>query len=116
MLFNLFMIGLLERLNAIEGVHHTIYADDITIWVCDGGAGEIEQWPQKAVEVVEEYLVGTGLVCSPEKSELLLYCPTLRGRPPKGYVQHAAYKKFAYAPKTAKKYPRSSRLKYLDSS
>ncbi|XP_075550265.1 uncharacterized protein LOC142583658 [Dermacentor variabilis] len=78
MLFNLSMIGLSEHLNAIQRVHHTIYADDITIWVCEGSDEEIEQRLQTAVEVVEEYLVGTSLVCSPEKSELLLYRSTLR--------------------------------------
>ncbi|XP_065299500.1 uncharacterized protein [Dermacentor albipictus] len=60
MLFKLSMIGLPERLNAI-------YADDITIGVCERSGGEIEQWLQTAVVMVEEYLVGTGIVCSLEK-------------------------------------------------
>ncbi|KAL1478615.1 hypothetical protein MTO96_034955 [Rhipicephalus appendiculatus] len=39
---------------------------------------------QEAVEAVECYLADTGLRCSPEKSELLLYRPRKLGRPPKG--------------------------------
>ncbi|XP_075539955.1 uncharacterized protein LOC142574831 [Dermacentor variabilis] len=31
-LFNLVMIGLSERLSKIQGLNHTVYADDITIW------------------------------------------------------------------------------------
>ncbi|KAH6948281.1 hypothetical protein HPB50_023335 [Hyalomma asiaticum] len=42
---------------------------------------------KKVLEVVEDYLAGTGLRCSPKKSELLLYRPTLRERPPKGFVK-----------------------------
>ncbi|XP_037515219.1 uncharacterized protein LOC119391623 [Rhipicephalus sanguineus] len=113
MLFNLVMIGLLERLNAIEGVHHAIYADDITIWVCEGSDGEIEQRLQTAVEVVEQYLVGTGLVCSPEKSELLLYRPTLKGRPPKCYIRHAEHEYICVRTKEGHEIPRVKQITML---
>lgn len=91
MLFNLIMIGLPEKLEDIEGINHSLYADDITIWISQGSDGEIEQKLQEAVCKVEEYLTGTGLECSPEKSELLLYRPTLKGRPPKGYIKEREY-------------------------
>lgn len=85
MLFNLVMIGLPEMLNKIEGINHTIYADDITIWTIENtNAGQMEARLQEAVEAVESYLTDTGLECSPEKSELLLYRPRKMGRPPKG--------------------------------
>lgn len=87
MLFNLVMIGLAKRLQTVNNVSHTIYADDITIWSIKGSDGQIETALQKALEVVEDYLAGTGLRCSPKKSELLLYRPTLRGRPPKDFVK-----------------------------
>lgn len=84
MLFNLVMIGLAEKLQELEDVRHTIYADDITIWVHEGSDGHIETALQLAVDTIEEHLMGTGLRCSPTKSELLLYRPTQRGRPPGG--------------------------------
>ncbi|KAH6937945.1 hypothetical protein HPB50_005457 [Hyalomma asiaticum] len=77
----------IEELQTVNNVSHTIYADDITIWSIKGSDGQIETALQKALEVVEDYLAGTGLRCSPKKSELLLYRPTLRGRPPKGFVK-----------------------------
>lgn len=83
MLFNLALLGLPSQLQKIPGLHHTLYADDITLWVCEGSDGFIEQILQEAIHTVERYLQGTGLSCSAEKSELLLYRPTLKGRPPK---------------------------------
>lgn len=79
MLFNLALIGLPTKLQEIEGLNHTIYADDITLCAKDSNDGQIEQTIQTAIETVEQYLKGTGLVCSAEKSELLLYVPTRRG-------------------------------------
>ncbi|XP_037561408.1 protein YkfC-like [Dermacentor silvarum] len=38
-LFNLVMIRLAEKLQELEDVRHTIYADDITIWVNEGSDG-----------------------------------------------------------------------------
>lgn len=49
MLFNLALIGLPTKLQAIEGLNHTIYADDITLWVRSGSDGEIEEMLQTAV-------------------------------------------------------------------
>lgn len=91
MLFNLIMIGLAQKLQKVENVEHTIYADDITIWVNRGSDGQIESSLQEAIDVVEEHLRHTGLRCSPKKSELLLYRPTQKGRPPKGSKQEREY-------------------------
>ena len=79
-LFNVAMIGFPTRLKEITGLHHSLYADDITLWVAGGSDGHIEETLQTAVNIVEEYVAHKGLECSPEKSELLFYNPTCRGR------------------------------------
>lgn len=84
-LFNLVMIGLSEQLSKIEGLNHTIYADDVTIWCSTGSDGFIESTLQEAIETTESYLEHTGLKCSPAKSELLIYLPKRRGAKPKGW-------------------------------
>lgn len=113
MLFNLILIGLPEKLNKIESLHHSIYADDITIWVCDGSDGSIEQRLQTAIDTVEEHLIGTGLTCSAEKSELLLYRPTLRGRPPNGYDRNEAYEEIKVHTRDGRSIPIVNQLKVL---
>lgn len=79
-LFNLVMVGVAEKLQDIEDVQHTIYADDITLWVRRGSDGHIETTLQSAIDAIESHLQGTGLRCSPQKSELLLYRPAQRGK------------------------------------
>ncbi|XP_070392692.1 uncharacterized protein [Dermacentor albipictus] len=79
-LFNVAMIGLPAELENIEGLHHSLYADDITLWVTGGSDGQIEEVLQTAIHTVEKYVMDKGLRCSPQKSELLLYRPTRRGR------------------------------------
>lgn len=86
MLFNIALVGLPTKLQEIEGLNHSLYADDITLWVAEGCDGHIEQTLQRAIETVEQYLKNTGLSCSAEKSELLVYKPTRRGRKPNGAV------------------------------
>lgn len=81
LLFNLVLLGLPEKLLGIHGLCHSIYADDITLWVPGGGCdGHVERTLQAGVDEVQEYLRGTGLECSATKSELLIYKPTSRGR------------------------------------
>lgn len=81
LLFNLVMIGVAERLNAqVPQVRYTIYADDITLWVPGGSDGHIEETLQEAVNAIEDQLDGTGLRCSPQKSELLIVPPPGRYR------------------------------------
>ncbi|KAG0417229.1 hypothetical protein HPB47_005776 [Ixodes persulcatus] len=69
------MIGLLEKLNEIEGLNHSIYVDDITLWVAGGSDGLIQDTLQEAMRTVEEYVIPRGLACFPQKSELLLLKP-----------------------------------------
>lgn len=80
-LFNLCMIGLSRKLSNISNIHHTIYADDLTIWCTGGSEGQVQDALTEAVQTVEEYLRPTGLRCSPHKSELLLYRKEKGGRP-----------------------------------
>lgn len=75
LLFNLVMIGLARPLEGITQVRHTIYADDITLWVPGGGDGHIENTLQEAVTAIEDHLADTGLRCAPQKSELLIVAP-----------------------------------------
>lgn len=75
LLFNLVMIGVANKLNTIQNVKYTIYADDITIWKTQGSDGQLEAALQEAVSAVEDYLQHTGLKCSPAKSELMLITP-----------------------------------------
>uniref|UniRef100_L7LX14 Putative tick transposon n=1 Tax=Rhipicephalus pulchellus TaxID=72859 RepID=L7LX14_RHIPC len=113
MLFNLIMIGLAKRLQTVSNVNHTIYADDITIWSFRGSDGQIETALQDAIEVVEEYLAGTGLRCSPKKSELLLYRPTLKGRPPKSFVKTRANEEIKLHTKDGGTIPIVKRIRVL---
>ncbi|KAM7293672.1 hypothetical protein ISCGN_023270 [Ixodes scapularis] len=59
---------------------HSIYADDITLWVTGGSDGYIEEVLQEAIRVVEEYVAPRGLACSPQKPELLLLRPKRGGK------------------------------------
>lgn len=87
MLFNLALIGLPPKLQEIDGSNHTIYAHDITLWVSDGNDRHVENTLQHAIEAVEQYPAGTGLACSAEKSELLIYIPSRHGRKPRNYEE-----------------------------
>ncbi|KAM7294229.1 hypothetical protein ISCGN_023746 [Ixodes scapularis] len=53
-LFNVAMICLPAKLEKIAGLQHSIYADDITLWVTGGSNGFIEEVLQLAIRVVEE--------------------------------------------------------------
>lgn len=74
------MIGVAGRLDELPHVKYTIYADDITLWVPGGSDGHIETTLQEAVDCIEASLRGTGLRCSPQKSELLILPPPGRYR------------------------------------
>ncbi|KAM7303190.1 hypothetical protein ISCGN_013171 [Ixodes scapularis] len=80
-LFKVAMIGLPEKLEAIGGLHHSIYADDITLWVTGGSDGFIQDTLQEAIRAVESYVEPRGLACSPQKSELLLLKPVRAAMP-----------------------------------
>lgn len=86
LLFNLAMLRLAKALEQLTHIHYALYADDLTIWCTGGSDGHVESVLQEAVDTVEKNLAGTGLRCSQQKSELLLYRPTRRGRKPAGWV------------------------------
>nr|XP_037285050.1 uncharacterized protein LOC119177979 [Rhipicephalus microplus] len=87
MIFNLIMIGLPERLDAIEGINHTIYTDDVTVWTTvNTSVGEMHERMQQDVRAVKRHLEGTGLVCSPDKSEILLHRPRKKGPHPQAVL------------------------------
>nr|XP_050023999.1 uncharacterized protein LOC126518199 [Dermacentor andersoni] len=63
-LFNLATIRLPEQLNQIPDLHHSPYADDITLWMVKRSDGDIETTLQQAVDTVEKYVTDKGLACS----------------------------------------------------
>lgn len=71
LLFNVAMVGLAHELHRIDGIHHAMYADDITVWATRGSLGEKEYNLQQAATCVEQYAQARGLACATEKSELL---------------------------------------------
>ncbi|KAM7306314.1 hypothetical protein ISCGN_010045 [Ixodes scapularis] len=85
-LFNVAMIGLPKKLETIGGLHYSIYADDITLWVTGGSDGFIQDTLQEAIRVVESYVEPRGLACSPQKSELLLLKPISVMNPKEWYA------------------------------
>lgn len=74
------MIGLSERLDKIEDLRYTIYADDLTLWINRGSDGHIEDILQQAIDEIENYLETLGLKCSAEKSEALFLVPSTSGK------------------------------------
>ncbi|XP_037576685.1 uncharacterized protein LOC119458896 [Dermacentor silvarum] len=86
-LFNLALAGLGNKLDQIENVKYTIYADDVTLWIPGGSLGSVENALQQAMDAIEEYLAPTGLRCSPAKSELLVYNPSRSGPKPKSEIR-----------------------------
>lgn len=72
--FYLVMIKGADGLGRLE-VKHTLYADDITLWSTRGEEQETQNELQEAIRTIEETLEGTGLKCSPSKSELLIINP-----------------------------------------
>ncbi|KAG0416780.1 hypothetical protein HPB47_006144 [Ixodes persulcatus] len=63
LLFNIAMMQLPHLLARVEGIQHSLYADDITIWTTEGSLGDIEERLQRAI--------GCDLQCAPAKSKLL---------------------------------------------
>ncbi|KAG0419117.1 hypothetical protein HPB47_004355, partial [Ixodes persulcatus] len=79
-LFNVAMIGLPSLLEKIHGLNHSLYADDVTLWVAGGSDGHMQDTLQQAINAVEGYVEPKGLSCSPQNSEQLLYRPTRIGQ------------------------------------
>ncbi|KAH6946095.1 hypothetical protein HPB50_011622 [Hyalomma asiaticum] len=67
------MVGLLRKLAHVEGIKHTVCGDKVAIRCTGGSEGQVVGTMQESVDVTEQYLLPTGLSCSPAKSELLLY-------------------------------------------
>lgn len=80
-LFNATLIPLARALHNIPHLHHTLYADDITLWTTHGSDGNIEETLQTAANITQQHAQSIGLSCSPEKSELLLIRPSPRTLP-----------------------------------
>lgn len=77
MLFNLVMAKVGKRLTR-EGIGHSIYADDLTLWCVGKGVEETRDTLQRGIDAIEEELAGTGLECSHEKSAYVVVGPRSR--------------------------------------
>ncbi|XP_037577052.1 uncharacterized protein LOC119459315 [Dermacentor silvarum] len=86
LLFNIAMCKLSQKLSEVEGINHTLYADDITIWCVGGCEGRVEEALQEALDRREAFLAGARLRLSSSKSQLFLYRSSRRGVKPKGWV------------------------------
>uniref|UniRef100_L7M241 Putative tick transposon n=1 Tax=Rhipicephalus pulchellus TaxID=72859 RepID=L7M241_RHIPC len=73
LLFNIALLQLPGKLNAIPYIRHALYADDVTIWTTHGNLGQIEEALQMAADEVQHEAEACGLRCAPEKSELLMF-------------------------------------------
>ncbi|XP_050032352.1 uncharacterized protein [Dermacentor andersoni] len=73
-LFHLAMRTLPPKLNEVPGLRHTLYADDITLWTCEGSDGTAEML-QHATDIVLQHVNAARLECSQHKSELLMRPP-----------------------------------------
>lgn len=72
LLINLVIRDLPERLKNIKGINHSIYADDLTVWMTAGAAGTKQDASQEAVYRIQAYPRNCGLACALEKSEMLI--------------------------------------------
>ncbi|KAM7314805.1 hypothetical protein ISCGN_004589 [Ixodes scapularis] len=81
-LFNVALIGLPKLLADIPHLHHSLYADDLTLWITRGSDGQIEETLQTAIDRIGDYLDTVGLTCSATKSEYIII-PSPGRRPPK---------------------------------
>lgn len=80
LLFNLALIKLPPALTAIPGLHHSIYADDVTLWATKGSDAELEDSLNQGAHAVCSIAAQAGLTCTPSKSALLLLPPPVRRR------------------------------------
>lgn len=110
MLFNLVMIGVAEKLADIEHLRHTIYADDITLWVTGGNGAHIEGALQAYVDAIEDQLESTGLRCSPSKSELLVLPPAYNVR---DNTRQREYEKILIVIKSSNVIPEVGKIRIL---
>lgn len=69
-LFNCTMNSLSEQLDQISLIHHSIYADNATLWSRKGHTEEVRHKLQKVADTVQAFAYGNDLKCSFTKSKL----------------------------------------------
>lgn len=65
------MVGFAHELQCIDGIHHAMYANDITTWATRGSLREKEHNLQQAVTCIEQHVQARGLACATKKSKFL---------------------------------------------
>ncbi|XP_049268985.1 LOW QUALITY PROTEIN: uncharacterized protein LOC125757435 [Rhipicephalus sanguineus] len=71
-LFNIAMHQLPRRLADVSGLKHAVYADDVTVWTHQGSIGEQEDVLQRALNIIHDYALETGLQTAPDKIEFVV--------------------------------------------
>ncbi|KAG0416582.1 hypothetical protein HPB47_006300 [Ixodes persulcatus] len=71
-LFNLVMARIPSLFEAVPSLHFAVYADDVTMWVTTGSAGEQEHAFQLGLDVIEGFLRNLGMNASAEKTEYVV--------------------------------------------
>ncbi|KAH7961964.1 hypothetical protein HPB52_013753 [Rhipicephalus sanguineus] len=71
-LFNISMHQLPRRLADISGLKHAVYADDVTVWTHQGSIGEHEDVLRRALNIIHDYALETGLQTAPDKTEFVV--------------------------------------------
>lgn len=83
MLFNMVMADLAFALEKVEGLGHSIYADDITTWLNERDVKEQKEILQEGLDTIHSFLQRVGMRLSPDKTN----CVTVankRGRKENG--------------------------------
>lgn len=76
------MMRLPSELRDINSLEHTIKVDGITLWSKTCTTGKQPDALPEAIDLSESYLRACGLLCAPEKTDLLILKARTRGRPP----------------------------------
>lgn len=71
-LFNMAMAEPAFRLDEVEGLGVTIYADDVTFWASGAPLAAQQATLQYALDVTVEFLEGAGMGLSPDKPNYVI--------------------------------------------
>ncbi|XP_037526394.1 uncharacterized protein LOC119403537 [Rhipicephalus sanguineus] len=71
-LFDVALIGIPKLLADTHNLRHSLYADDLTLWITEGSDGQIEEALQTAIDRLGRYHDTADLSCSATKSEYII--------------------------------------------
>lgn len=59
------MMGLPDELNEIATINHSLYTDDVTLWVAGSSNGLVQGTLLSGNDAIIDYVAPRGLECSP---------------------------------------------------